>query len=622
MSLERGTLTAPDDGPTSPPGSPDRAAEVEDASARSRRYMLAISIAYCGLLAVVLSRSWFISDDLENFGLARASGLTESYLRLNVFGHFAPAHRFLDWFVMRWWPLQWAAPALILSVALLGTAWTLHVIVRMLAPTRSWPTLLLLPFAASPLVLATAVWWAAAAHSVPAMLLGSLATLAAVRYDARPRRADVVLYTACLFGGLLFYEKSALVPLSILALLWARRSGGHAVRDVVDVLRRCRVLVVVTVLLLGAWALVVKLGDYNSGVPAPSPHVWWDWTVRLVTAGPFAGAAGVSPNDFEGTLRTVLLIAAGLVVVGVVTASLVRHRGAWRAWVYLLVAFLPGIVLTAYTRAASFGAGIASDFHYSPELAPVVVIAVTLAFTKARRRGGLVSERTGWRRADLGVALILIPIVALSVISDLRAVSHFDGATTHRFFTNLERSSRSFDLGADSPNRLLNTDVPFGIVPPAFEPFNQTAYVLDLLPATRPLRDDLDPRAPLLLVLPDGTMTRARLRPIGTLEATAGSCLDASTLTIPQSALPGDDRTTLFAVIDGTPVPTTVVVTTRADGGSRSQPVQGSADGRPVRLWASQAGRLKVEPLSGECLTRFVLLRPEPIEGARAAKSS
>src|SRR4029079_19729409 len=139
-------------------------------------------------LTVVLSRSWFISDDLENFGLLRQMGLTQSYLRLNIFGHFAPGHRLLDWLVMRWWPLQWAAPALILSAMLLRTAWTLHLILSRVAATQSWPTLLLLPFAASPLVLATAIWWAAAAHSVPSMLLGAHIELAALRDAARPHR--------------------------------------------------------------------------------------------------------------------------------------------------------------------------------------------------------------------------------------------------------------------------------------------------------------------------------------------------------------------------------------------------------------------------------------------------
>ena len=223
------------------------------------------------------------------------------------------------------------------------------------------------------------------------------------------------------------------------------------------------------------------------------------------------------------------------------------------------------------------------------------------------------SAHGGRRRTDLIVTLVLLPVVIISVISSLRAVSHFSGASTHRFFTNLERSSRSFDLGVDSRFRLLNTDVPFGVVPPAFEPFNQTSFVLDLLPRTRPLRDDLDPRAPLLFVLPNGTLTRARLRPIGELDATAGTCLPSSDLAVPASPFPGDDRTTLFAVIEGRPVPTSVVVTTRADAGSRTQPVQSSTDGRPVRLWATQAGTLTVEAAPSDCLTRFVLLRPEPI---------
>jgi hypothetical protein len=582
---------------------------VDAAARRSRRYLVAISLGYVALLALVLSRSWFVSDDLLNFGLTRDNGLTESFLRSGIFGHFAPVHHVLDWIVVRFFPLEWAAPAVMLSVMLLVTLWVLHAVVRILAPTESWPTLLLAPFAASPLVLSTAIWWAAAAHSIPAMLLGSVATLAAVRYDARPRWPDALVYTASLAVSLLCYEKAALVPIGILALLWARPPDGSQLRDLVAVLRRCRLLVGVTAVLVVAFAVVLRSGHYDSGVPKPSASTWWEWLVRLVSAGPFVGSVGVSPDVYESVARTVLLVVGGGAIVAGVAWSIARFRGAWRAWVYLIVAFVPGVALTAYGRAESFGPGVASDFHYSPELAPVVVIAITLACTRTRRRS---PEEHRSRRPDRMVALLLVPVVVLSIVSTFRAAADFSGASTRRFFANLERSSRDYAGGPASRYSVVNTDAPARIVPGVFEPYNQIAHLLDLSPRTRALRTDLAPGSDLLLVGPDGTIGPARLQVIGQSVATSGSCLSPSSFGIPPNPDGTGDPTTLFVVIDGSPTPPAAQVTTRASGATRTQPMQGSLDGRPVRLWASGQGLLRFVPWPGACLTRFAVLRAVP----------
>ena len=68
-------------------------ARIRTAAAQSRRYIQAIAILQGTYLAVVLGRSWFLSDDLENFGLAHDRGFSLDYLRLNVFKPFAPVHQ-------------------------------------------------------------------------------------------------------------------------------------------------------------------------------------------------------------------------------------------------------------------------------------------------------------------------------------------------------------------------------------------------------------------------------------------------------------------------------------------------------------------------------------------------
>jgi hypothetical protein len=591
---------------------------IQAAAEQSRRYIVAIILLQSGFLAVLLSRSWFLSDDLENFGLAQDQGLSLAYLRLDVFGHFAPMHRFLDWAVFQYAPLNWLAPTVVLIAMLAATSLLLHCIVRVLAPTQSWPTLLVVLFAFSPAVSATAIWWAAAAHSVPAMLCVSLAMLAALRYRRTRRWTDASVYGLALAVGLLCYEKVALAPLAIATLLWATHER-RGLRAMLQLARRCTVLIGTSAVLVGLWAIEIKRGHYNQGVPSPSLETWWQWFTRMITQGPAATAAGVNYNAYDGTLRGLLLLLAGAAAVAVVIVSVVRFRGAWRAWVFFALAFFPGIFLTAYGRAASFGPGIASDPHYLTEIAPFLVLALAVAFTRPRRALTRASVKTTRHRAVL-VGLVLVPVVAVSVISAFRAVDDFGGASNRVYFDNIQRSADALGV-ADDPGRytVLNGDVPDRIVPTAFAPYNTVSEMLPLVPAFRGQSFVIEGK-PLLMVLPDGTVQPARLRTIASLAPLAGaSCLSPTSVRVPASDIRGDDRTSLFAVIEGVPTPATVTISKNGSEAviremgpyAADQIVQGSTTGHPVRLFAIGESELTITPSPGSCVSQFTLLAPE-----------
>ena len=596
---------------------------VERAAARSRGYLLAIVVMQATFLAVVMSRAWFLSDDLENFGLAHDNGLTLKYLRIGIFGHFAPGHRLLDWFVFNYWPLDWRAPALMTITMLLATSWVLYRIVRLLAPTESWPTLLIALFAFSPAVSGTVTWWAALGHSVPAMLFVSIATLVALRFSRTPTFADAVVFGVALAGGLLFYEKTALAPLGIAALIWATHDQ-RGVRAMTQLVRRCVPLVGICAVLLGAWAIEIKTGNYDQGLPSPTPGNWWQWFTRMVTAGPFASGAGVNSNAYHGAVRDTLLFLAGTATILVVTVSIVRFRGAWRAWVFFGLAFFPGILLTAYGRAALFGPGTASDPHYLTELAPALVLALVVAFTRPRRARSPVRPSTGGRSRRVNLVMIaLVPVLLVSAVSGVRAADNSAGPANRRYFDNLERSSSALHL-SDRPGRytVLNGDVPFRVVPTAFAPYNQVAEVLPLLPATRGQDFVIDGK-PLLMVLANGTIVRARLHPIRSLTPVPGaSCIGPTTVHVPKSRQQADDRTMLFAALQGVPAPVTVTISKSAAPGvmkkvgpyAGPQLISGSPDGQPVRVLAIGKSDLTITPSVGSCLDRFTLLAAEPAQ--------
>ncbi len=262
MAPARGTLSA-DAVPTAVP----RALQETDAddrpkaSLRSRRYMIAISIAYAALLTVVLSRSWFVSDDLENFGLMRQMGLTQSYLRLNVFGHFAPGHRFLDWFVMR----LLAAPVGGAGADPLGDV-ARHRVgpARDRAPAGSDPVVADAP---APAVRGEPtrardrdlVGGSCVLGTVHAVRCSCDAGGTPVREPAALDRTRCCTRDAC-SGASSSTRRARSSRSASSPSCGPSKPEGHALRDLVDVLRRCRVLVVTSVVLLGAFAVVVKSG--------------------------------------------------------------------------------------------------------------------------------------------------------------------------------------------------------------------------------------------------------------------------------------------------------------------------------------------------------------------------
>ena len=423
---------------------------------------------------------------------------------------------------------------------------------------------------------------------------------------------------ASLAVALLCYEKSALAPIAIAALLWATHEPRGR-RAMTQLLRRCAPLIWSSIVVVGLWAIEIKLGNYDQGVPSPSLDTWWHWFIRMLTSGPFAAAAGISSSAFQGAVRDGLLVLAGVTALTVVLYSITRFRGAWRGWVFLAIAFFPGFFMTAYGRAAPFGPGVASDPHYLTEFAPVLVLALVVVFSRPPRVRSRRPTRGHLNRNAL-VVLALVPILALSVISGLRSVDAFDGPTARSYFDNLERSAKSLHL-TEQPGRytILDTDVPPDVVPTAFAPYNTVRFMLPVLPATRG-QDYVIGDKPLLLVLPSGVLAPAVLRPLASLSASGGSaCLAPTSVHVPPSTFRGDDRTPLFAVIEGAPSPVTVSVAVSAAGagcarGRAVRPAAGAGLDRraPVRLLAVGESDLQIEATGGSCLTGFTLLAAQP----------
>ncbi len=172
--------------------------------------LIAVQLA---IRAVLAFGGYFYWDDLILIGKAGTQGLlSPSYLFDDHDGHLMPAAFLVGGAIARLAPLDWTGPAISLLVlqllASLALLRALHVIL-------GWRPVLLLPLTFAlftPLAVPGFAWWAAALNSLP-----MLAALAWVCADAillvrTGNQRYAVTGALVYFGGLLFFEKAAVIP--------------------------------------------------------------------------------------------------------------------------------------------------------------------------------------------------------------------------------------------------------------------------------------------------------------------------------------------------------------------------------------------------------------------------
>src|ERR1700744_3882973 len=196
----------------------------------------ALVTAQLAIRAVLAFDGYFYWDDLILVGKAGTQGLlSPSYLFDDHDGHVMPGAFLVAGVITRLAPLNWTGPAislvvlqLLASLALLRALWVIL--------GRRWVLLVPLTFALfTPLAVPGFAWWAAALNSLP-----MLAALAWVCADAillvRTRDQRYVVTGVLVYlGGLVFFEKDAVIPFvafavaALLCHVQSDRSGIWAV---------------------------------------------------------------------------------------------------------------------------------------------------------------------------------------------------------------------------------------------------------------------------------------------------------------------------------------------------------------------------------------------------------
>ena len=281
---------------------------------------------------------YFYWDDLILIGRAGTQDLLSvEYLFDDHDGHVMPAAFLVAGGITRLAPLQWFLPAISLIVlqllASLALLRALHVIL-------GWRPVLLIPLTFAlftPMAVPGFAWWAAALNSLP--MLAALAWVCgdAVLLVRTGNQRYAVTGLLVFVGGLLFFEKAAVIPFvafAIAALLAYVTGTGSPM----TVWRRGIRLWVASLAVTAAW-IAVYLAVVDQKRWSLDWSMTWDLLARSVTHGIVPGLVG-GPWDWQrwapaspwGTPPLTVMILGWVALAAVIAVTVIRKQRIGAVW--------------------------------------------------------------------------------------------------------------------------------------------------------------------------------------------------------------------------------------------------------------------------------------------------
>ncbi|MCT7657991.1 hypothetical protein [Mycobacterium deserti] len=391
--------------------------------ARTAAALIVVALA---IRAVLAFGGFFYWDDLILIGRAGTQSLLSlSYLFDDHDGHVMPGAFLVAGAITRLAPLEWVWPALSLVVlqllASLAVLRTLHVIV-------GWRPVVLLPltfFLFTPLGVPGFAWWAAALNSLP-----MLAALAWVVGDAimlvrtenqRYAATGLLVYV----GGLLFFEKAAVIPFVAFAVVCAL---AHVTSQgsVADAWRRGQRLWVPALVVTALWA-VVYLVVVDQKRWSGDVAMTLELLGRSVTHGIVPGLVG-GPWDWQrwapaspwGTPPVAVMVLGWVALAAVVAVSFARKRRIGVVWL-LAVGYAVACQIPIYLmRSSQFTAlELAQTLRYLPDLVVVLTLLAAVGLCAPNRPG------PRWLVASRGRSVVIATLVAFFIASSLYSTTTF-----------------------------------------------------------------------------------------------------------------------------------------------------------------------------------------------------
>lgn len=413
---------------------------------------------------------WFFIDDFKFLSASRQP-LTLGLLMEPHDDKLMPGGLLIAWLVAKSGAFAWpvAAASLVAMQAMASVAcWFM---LRSLFEVR-W--VLLAPLAIylfAPMTLTGFMWWGAAINLVPMQIAMFLAVGCHVRYLSTDKLRYAILAALSVALAMAFYQKSLLIY-PVIALLSVSYFGqGGWFRSFTYTLARWWRGWLIHAAFLTAYLtyIVIKVpSPVSTDGAVDYPGIVGSLTFKtfLTTAigGPWRWAEDVMPA-VQVDPPTVTIVLAALVAASVIVYGALRRTHTVMAWVILTLYVVADGLLLATGRGSTAGVLAAVEARYVSDAAPVLVLALALAFiplASSRARGSALRESPILnvrvpRAATVALGLV---IAAGSVVSSLQYVRYWhDDFAARRFVDNVtaaERQTGNIDvLDVEVPSDVL-----------------------------------------------------------------------------------------------------------------------------------------------------------------------
>jgi len=385
---------------------------------------------------------YFYWDDLILVGRAGTRPLlSPGNLFTDHDGHVMPAAFLLSGVITRAAPLVWLWPAvsmlvlqLLASLALLRALWVI---------LGRRPVLLVpLCFALfTPLTVPSFAWWAAALNYLPMLAALAWVCADAVLLIRTGKQRYAITATLAYLGGLLFFEKSAVIPFvafTIVTLIWHVEGRGGVIAGVWRAgMRLWASLLGLTALWAGLYVAVVNQQRWSHDLA-----MTWDLLSRSITHGIVPGLAG-GPWQWQRwapaspwAVPPVGAMALGwLALFVVVTISLLRKQRIGALWL-TAAGYAVGCQIPIYLmRSSAFTAlELAQTLRYLPDLVFVLALLAAVGLRAPNREGSRWMDAAPRRTAVL--ATLLTAFVASSLVSTRTFLSSWQDNPTKAYLQN------------------------------------------------------------------------------------------------------------------------------------------------------------------------------------------
>jgi hypothetical protein len=428
--------------------------------ARTASALIAVQLV---VRAVLAFNGYFYWDDLILIGRAGTQDLLSmDYLFDDHDGHVMPAAFLLAGGITRIAPLQWFLPAISLIVlqllASLALLRALHVIL-------GWRPVLLIPLTFAlftPMAVPAFAWWAAALNSLP--MLGALAWVCgdAVLLVRTGNQRYAVTGLLVFVGGLLFFEKAAVIPFvafAVAALLAYVTGTGSPM----TVWRRGVRLWVASLAVTAAW-IAVYLAVVDQKRWSLDWSMTWDLPARSVTHGIVPGLVG-GPWDWQrwapaspwGTPPLTVMILGWVALAAVIAVTVVRKERIGVVWL-VAVGYAVACQIPIYLmRSSQYTAlELAQTLRYLPDLVVVLALLAAVGLCAPNREG---SHRLDASRARTAVIVVATTaFTASSLYSTATFMTSWRDNPAHPYLQNAvaglatasrESSASMFDQEVD-----------------------------------------------------------------------------------------------------------------------------------------------------------------------------